>query len=355
MFPEQETKQAGQPKEIEIMSRSTSKSEISTFAFKQEEIHVEERSSTVLTFRAQKDETHQAGEISRPEKPSKLDINVVNSPASASQPSSSTASSQIPDSQSMAELSKHQQSSQVEFNMVLCEPAEFVKCIEKLIQSTQTVEKHLDNIQKPNKEFYEFEKQEIKLNAIKQTLESLAMALRTSLIHKRAILDKSNRETSKNITSSIQTLTRQHQNVVQKYKEKNSLHIQNYDKWHDFNKNFLKIQSWIDSTLVKLNELNETTLDTDKVQEIIKVNNPTRNRLFEKYNNKKPLKVPKKILFPPPSDLLKLNFFFNCNLLLFAFQILNETQDALISIATLLFASQCKCFNYRRENFDEIF
>ena len=76
---------------------------------------------------------------------------------------------------------------------------------------------------------------------------------------------------SRNITNSIQTLTKQHHNVVQKYKEKNALYIKNYDKWTDFNKNFSKIQAWIESTLVKLNELNETSLDTERVQEIIKV------------------------------------------------------------------------------------
>lgn len=250
----------------EIMSHSTSKSEISSSnGLKHEEqtieqeFHVEERNSTVI-FNQQTDETHRSIDV-KIEKPTNLDI----------VPVIVGDEKQLPVSQSIAELNANEQNSQVEFNVVLCEPAEFVKCIEKLIHSTQTVEKHLDNIQKTNREFYEFEKQEIKLNAIKQTLESLAMALRTSLVHKKAILDKSNKETSKNITSSIVTLTKQHHNVVQKYKDKNALYMKNYDKWSDFNKNFVKIQNWIDSTLNKLNELNESILDTERVQEIIKV------------------------------------------------------------------------------------
>ena len=203
------------------------------------------------------------------DKPTSLDV--VSMISLTNNNTTTTTTTTMPDSNSMADLNSNQKNSQVEFNVVLCEPAEFVKCIEKLIHSTQTVEKHLDNIQKINKEFYEFEKQEIKLNAIKQTLESLAMALRTSLVHKRAILDKSNKETSKIISSSIVALTRQHQNVVQKYKEKNAIYMKNYDKWVDFNKNFNKIEEWINITLTKLNDLNESVLDTDRVQEIIKV------------------------------------------------------------------------------------
>ena len=49
----------------------------------------------------------------------------------------------------------------------LNEPAEFLRCVEKLAASTQTVDKHLENIQRVGREFHEFEKQELKLAAIK--------------------------------------------------------------------------------------------------------------------------------------------------------------------------------------------
>lgn len=153
----------------------------------------------------------------------------------------------------------------------LGEPAEFTKCIEKLISSTQIVDKHLDNIQKPNKEFCEFEKQEVKLNAIKQTLESLAVALKTSLLHKQSIMDRSDKETSKRIGKLISQLTKQHQNVVDKYREKKSAYLKNYDKWSVFNKDVETISEWLEIALKKVNDLQSQFLESDKVKEIIKV------------------------------------------------------------------------------------
>jgi hypothetical protein len=152
------------------------------------------------------------------------------------------------------------------------EPVEFLKCIEKLIASTQTVDKHLDNVQKANKEFYEFEKQNLKLNAIKQTLESLALALKTLLLHKKAIVEKSTPETAKKITKLIATLTKHHQSVVKKFKEKNEIYTKNNDKCSEFLKDYDEINSWLDVTLDKVNDLKIKTLDSTKLVEIVKVN-----------------------------------------------------------------------------------
>lgn len=158
----------------------------------------------------------------------------------------------------------------------LGEPGEFIKCIEKLISSTQIVDKHLDNIQKPHKEFCEFEKQEIKLNAIKQTLESLAVALKTSLLHKQSIVERSDKETARQIGKLIAQLTKQHQNVVDKYREKKATYLRNYDKWSVFSKDVETICAWLEHTLGKVDELRSAaSLDNidnlDKIKEIIKV------------------------------------------------------------------------------------
>ena len=151
------------------------------------------------------------------------------------------------------------------------EPLEFLKCIEKLISSTHTVEKHLDNIQKSNREFYEFEKQSLKLNAIKQTLESLALALKTLLLHKHAILDKSNKDTAKKIAKLIANLSKQHQSVVKRFKEKTDVYTKNNDKWNEFHKDYQTINAWLDATLAKVNDLKLKTLENNKLLEIIKV------------------------------------------------------------------------------------
>lgn len=160
--------------------------------------------------------------------------------------------------------------STVEMNSI-GEPAEFIKCLERLFLSTQTVGKHLDNIQKPNKEFFEFEKQELKLNAIKQTLESLSLALKTSLIHRRSIIEKSPNEEAKKLAKLIRDITDLHQSVVQKYKEKNTTYIKNSDKWTEFNKDSETIQDWLNVTLKKVTNLKETIVESSKLQEIIKV------------------------------------------------------------------------------------
>jgi hypothetical protein len=159
---------------------------------------------------------------------------------------------------------------QMEFTS-LGEPLEFMKCIEKLISSTQTVDKHLDNIQKINKEFLDFEKQDLKLNAIKQTLESLALALKTSLSHKQEIIDKSNKEISKKISKAMSSLVKQHQEVVKKYKEKNAIYVKNNDKWLEFDKDYQTIKTWLEQTLIKVNELKQSDLSTNRVQDVIRV------------------------------------------------------------------------------------
>ena len=151
------------------------------------------------------------------------------------------------------------------------EPNEFIKCIEKLINSTQTVDKHLDNVQRANKEFVEFEKQNLKLSAIKQTLESLTLAIKTSILHKQAILEKSDQEKSKQIGKLFSEMTKLHQNVVHKYKEKNALYLKNYDQWSQFDKDYQNILEWLDQTTKKLNEAKASNLESSKLQEIIKV------------------------------------------------------------------------------------
>jgi hypothetical protein len=129
----------------------------------------------------------------------------------------------------------------------------------------------LENIQKANREFSEFEKQEVKLNAIKQTLESLAVALKTSLLHKQAIMDKSGKEMSKKISKLIANLTKHHQCVVDKYRDKRSIYLKNQDKWILFNKDYQTIIEWLNLTLTKINDLKETNLENEKLKEIIKV------------------------------------------------------------------------------------
>ena len=215
-------------------------------------------------------EKSQSEKRERPEKPSNLDIKKM------TDNNLNVVKNEHFDcdmNRSLNELSKTMASDnavQMDFN-TLSEPYEFMKCIDKLIASTLTVDKHLDNIQKTNKEFFEFEKQDLKLNAIKQTLESLATALKTSLLHKKAIIDKSNKDTSKQIQKAIAVLTKQHQNVVKKYKEKNTIYMKNYDKWIEYDKNYQTIENWLEITVNKLNDSKESNLDTEKIQEIIKV------------------------------------------------------------------------------------
>lgn len=186
-------------------------------------------------------------------------------------------------SKSIAELSSEIASNEknIQNNSLISEPAEFSKCIEKLIVSTRTVDKHLDNIQKPNKEFVEFEKQDLKLNAIKQTLESLAVALKTCLIHKRAIMDKSGPEAARAMSKSIAELMNLHQNVVNRYKEKNAVYLKNYEKWVEFNKDYQSMNAWLDATLSKLEKINSADSELTKLNDVIKdFNNLTSYRLL---------------------------------------------------------------------------
>ena len=129
----------------------------------------------------------------------------------------------------------------------------------------------MDNVQRANKEFVEFEKQNLKLSAIKQTLESLTLAIKTSILHKQAILEKSDQEKSKQIGKLFGEMTKLHQNVVHKYKEKNALYLKNYDQWSQFDKDYQNILEWLDQTTKKLNEAKASNLESCKLQEIIKV------------------------------------------------------------------------------------
>lgn len=152
------------------------------------------------------------------------------------------------------------------------EPSEFIKCIDKLTLSTQTVEKHLENIQRPNKEFYEFEKQDLKLNAIKQTLESLSTALKTSMLHKNVILVKSDEATALKITESVSSLMEMHQNCTKKYAEKQKSYSENREKWVGHARDYDAMKKWLDLTLAKFKNLKQMPdLDKDKINEIVQV------------------------------------------------------------------------------------
>jgi len=152
----------------------------------------------------------------------------------------------------------------------IAEPSEFIKCLDKLVMSTSTVEKHLENIQKTNKEFQEFEKQELKLGAIKQTLESLSMALKTSLAHKNAILQKSDKETKDKITLLVDNLSKQNQDCMEKFNRKTEKYAKNNDTWKEFHRNFGAINKWLDLTLTKFEELRkEKDLDNERIKEIV--------------------------------------------------------------------------------------
>ena len=180
------------------------------------------------------------------------------------------APKEITESKSIMEIASS--SGQLQCVDSIGEPSEFVKCLERLILSTQTVDKHLENIQKPNKEFHEFEKQELKINAIKQTLESLAMALNTSLLHKSAILQRSDKEMSDRISGSVGDLTKRHQSCVAKFKEKSASYAKNLDKWVEFHANFAAINKWLDLTLVKFDAIMaDSDLDSERIKEVIKV------------------------------------------------------------------------------------
>lgn len=171
-------------------------------------------------------------------------------------------------SDSIMEMSVSRSQMQVD---TVCEPIEFLKCLDKLIISTNTVEKHLENIQKPNKEFNEFEKQDLKLNAIKQTLESLAMALKTSMLHKNAILQKSDKDVQTRIVQLSVDLGKQHQECERKFKEKKIVYKRNLEKWKEFNANFEAINKWLDLTLCKFENLKQENLDKERISGIVKV------------------------------------------------------------------------------------
>jgi hypothetical protein len=171
---------------------------------------------------------------------------------------------------------------QIEVN-TLNDPNAFLKCLDKLSNSLNIVEKHLDNIQKPQKEFYDFEKQDVKLNAMKDALESLGAALKTSNIQRKVITDKSNRDLNKRINKLLNKLTKEHQDIVQKYKQKNGVYLKNYDKWKEFNKDFDVMDLWLRQTIKKINDVKT---DSHKVDELIKdFNNLTNYRLLLERTN----------------------------------------------------------------------
>jgi hypothetical protein len=166
-----------------------------------------------------------------------------------------------------------------------CNPNIFINCLEKLHNSLEIVDKHLENIQKLNKEFYDFEKQNLKLNSIKDALESLSTALKTSLKHKKVICEKANKDLNKKITKLLNQLTKEHQLVVKKYKEKDAIYTKNFDLWREFHKDYDKINEWLSVTLARLNEIKQT-IEYERVEEMIKdFSNLTSYRLLLERTN----------------------------------------------------------------------
>ena len=166
-----------------------------------------------------------------------------------------------------------------------CNPSIFISCLEKLHKSLQVVDKHLDNIQKPNKEFHDFEKQNLKFNSIKDALESLSAALKTSIKHKKVICEKANKDLNKKITKTLNQLTKEHQLVVKKYKEKDSEYIKNVDLWKEFHKDYEKMDAWLNTTINKLHSL-KNIYDNDRIEEIVKdFSNLTSYRLLLERTN----------------------------------------------------------------------
>jgi hypothetical protein len=166
-----------------------------------------------------------------------------------------------------------------------CNPNIFLNCLEKLHKSLQVVDKHLENIQKSTKEFYDFEKQHLKLNSIKDALESLSTALKTSIKHKKIICEKANKDLNKNITKILNELTKEHQVIVKKYKEKDVIYAKNFDLWKEFHKDFEKINEWLNTTLDRLSEFNKS-VDNDRIEEIIRdFSNLTTYRLLLERTN----------------------------------------------------------------------
>ncbi|RNA24521.1 isoform B isoform X1 [Brachionus plicatilis] len=158
---------------------------------------------------------------------------------------------------------------------------EFIRCVEKLIISSETVEKHLENIQRLNREFVDFEKQELKLKAIKQTLESLTAALKTSLLHKRPIMLSSDKETAQKIDQIITKLVALHQTVVKRFKEKNEVFVKNSEKWNEFNTDFNTLQKWLQDSSTKIKDLTETQSSDNQLKDILKgVSSIAENRLL---------------------------------------------------------------------------
>lgn len=187
-------------------------------------------------------------------------------------------------SSSITELTETEKTMNLDINNS-CDPNVFIKCLEKLLNSIQIVDKHLDNTQKLNKEFYDFERQNLKLNSIKDALESLSTAIKTSLKHKKSICDKANKELNKKISKLLNQLTKDHQDIVKKYKDKDALYTKNYDIWKEFHKDFFKMNEWLTLTLARINDLKQL-FDYERTDELIRdFSNLTSYRLLLERTN----------------------------------------------------------------------
>ena len=80
-------------------------------------------------------------------------------------------------------------------------------------------------------------------------------------------------------------LTKEHQVIVKKYKEKDVVYTKNFDLWQEFHKDFDKINEWLNTTLNIFIEFNKST-DNDRIEELLRdfLNLTTYRLLLERTN-----------------------------------------------------------------------
>jgi hypothetical protein len=148
-----------------------------------------------------------------------------------------------------------------ESNKAANDPQVFHMTLEKLRESIQCVTKHLDSVQRPNRDFSDFEKQIVKMNAIKDALDSIANALKVSLAHKKSYSLCNNKELNKKNSKLLNVLAKDHQLLVKKFKEKYGVYVKNLDIWMEFNKDYQLIDEWLDRTLNSIANISTSSLD----------------------------------------------------------------------------------------------
>ena len=145
---------------------------------------------------------------------------------------------------------------------------EFVRCLQKMIKSARIADKHLDNVQKSNREYHVFDKQEAKLSSIRQTIETLDRALQKSLLQKQRILESCERQdlatcgTATVIGNLIDYLIKLQKRIEAKYKIKEKTYADNKQRLSQFTSDVDALGAWLDSTqsqLIKFNESNSST------------------------------------------------------------------------------------------------